>query len=160
MNDSLEAQVGIALRQKAWTLALAESCTGGLVSHRITQIAGSSEYLLGGVVAYSDLAKRSILGVDPSTLADHGAVSAETAMEMARGARLAFSAQVGLSVTGIAGPSGGSEAKPVGLTYIGVITPEDERVERYLWTGDRQSNKEAAAQAALELLLRAVRGEG
>ncbi len=159
MNESLEAQVGIVLRQRGWTLGLGESCTGGLVGHRITQVAGSSEYLLGGVVAYSDQAKQAILGVDPDTLAAHGAVSAETAMEMAQGARLAFSAHVGLSVTGIAGPGGGSEAKPVGLTYVGVITPEVERVERYLWSGDRQSNKEAAAQAALELLLQAMRDQ-
>jgi len=159
MNESLEAQVGIVLRQRGWTLGLGESCTGGLVGHRITQVAGSSEYLLGGVVAYSDQAKQAILGVDPDTLAAHGAVSAETAMEMAQGARLAFSAHVGLSVTGIAGPGGGSEAKPVGLTYVGVITPEVERVEQYLWSGDRQSNKEAAAQAALELLLQAMRDQ-
>ena len=151
--------MGIVLRQRGWTLGLGESCTGGLVGHRITQVAGSSEYLLGGVVAYSDQAKQAILGVDPDTLAAHGAVSAETAMEMAQGARLAFSAHVGLSVTGIAGPGGGSEAKPVGLTYVGVITPEVERVERYLWSGDRQSNKEAAAQAALELLLQAMRDQ-
>lgn len=135
---------------------MGESCTGGLVSHLLTQVAGASEYFLGGVVAYSNQAKQNLLGVDALTLAEHGAVSPETAREMARGTRSAFLVHVGLSVTGIAGPEGGSEDKPVGLTYIGVVTPEGEWVERYLWSGDREANKQASAVAALELLLQAV----
>lgn len=156
MSESLESRVGQALQQRGWTLALAESCTGGLVSHRITQVPGSSAYFLGGVVAYANQAKQDLLGVDSLTLAEHGAVSAETAREMARGARSTFLVHVGLSVTGIAGPGGGTEDKPVGLTYIAVVTPQGERVERYQWSGDREANKQAAAEAALELLLQAL----
>lgn len=159
MAESLEVRVGQALRQRGWTLALGESCTGGMVSHLLTQVAGSSEYFLGGVVAYSNQAKQDLLGVDALTLMEHGAVSPETAREMARGARSAFLVHVGLSVTGVAGPGGGSDDKPVGLTYVAVITPEGERVERYQWSGDRQANKQASAEAALELLLQAVRPE-
>jgi nicotinamide-nucleotide amidase len=155
---ALEARVGQALKERGWTLAVGESCTGGLLSHRLTQVPGSSAYFLGGVVAYSNPAKQALLGVDELTLAEHGAVSAETAKEMARGARSAFLVHVGVSVTGIAGPDGGTPDKPVGLTYIGVVTPEGERVERYLWSGAREANKLAAAEAALELLLQAVQG--
>ena len=155
--ESLEVRVGQALKTRGWTLAVGESCTGGLLSHRLTGVAGSSDYFLGGVVAYSNPAKQALLGVDPLILEEHGAVSPETAKEMARGSRAGLLAHVGLSVTGIAGPGGGTQDKPVGLTYIGVITPEGERVERYQWSGDREANKQASAEAALELLLRALR---
>ena len=155
--ESLEVRVGQALKTRGWTLAVGESCTGGLLSHRLTGVAGSSDYFLGGVVAYSNPAKQALLGVDPLILEEHGAVSPETAKEMARGSRAGFLAHVGLSVTGIAGPGGGTQDKPVGLTYIGVITPEGERVQRYLWSGDREANKQASAEAALELLLQALR---
>jgi len=156
MSDTLEQRIGAALRARGWTLAVGESCTGGLVSHRITRVAGASDYFLGGVVAYTNPAKQSLLRVDPLILDEHGAVSPETAREMARGSRTAFLTHVGLSVTGIAGPGGGSADKPVGLTYIGVVTPEGERVERFVWEGDRESNQHASAQAALELLLQAL----
>lgn len=159
MEESLEAQVGRELRTRGWTLALGESCTGGLVGHRVTQVPGSSEYFAGGVIAYSNEAKQGLLGVAAETLLAHGAVSYETAQEMASGARRLFQADVGLSVTGIAGPGGGTEEKPMGLTYIGLITPGKERVKRYQWSGDRQSNKRESAQAALQLLLRTLRGE-
>ena len=130
------------------------------MGHRITQVAGSSDYFVGGIIAYSNEAKQALLGVAAETLLLHGAVSAETAKEMASGARKALGAEVGLSVTGIAGPGGGTADKPLGLTFIGVITPVGERVDRYQWSGDRESNKEDSAQAALQLLLLALRGEG
>jgi nicotinamide-nucleotide amidase len=155
-TEALELRVGQALKARGWTLAVGESCTGGLLSHRLTQVPGSSEYFLGGVVAYSNSAKQALLGVDELTLTEHGAVSAETAKEMARGARSAFLVHVGLSVTGIAGPDGGTPDKPVGLTYVGVVTPVGERVERFMWPGDREANKQASAEAALDLLLKAV----
>lgn len=159
MNESLEFQVGSALRQKGWTLALGESCTGGLVAHRITEVAGSSEYFLGGVVAYSNPVKHGLLQVAEQTLERHGAVSEETARQMARGARAVLGADVGLSVTGIAGPGGGTTEKPVGLTVLAVSTPAGEWIERHVWNGDRQANKQASAEAALRLLLRALSKE-
>ena len=159
MSESLELQVGRALRQRGWTLALGESCTGGLVAHRITEVAGSSEYFLGGVVAYSNPVKQALLRVSEQTLESHGAVSEETALEMARGARAVLSADVGLSVTGIAGPGGGTPEKPVGLTVLAVSTPAGDWAERHVWGGDRQANKQASAEAALQLLLRVLSKE-
>ena len=118
MAEPLEVIVGQLLLQHKLTVALAESCTGGLVGHRITDVPGSSAYLLGGIVAYSYDAKELLLGVKHNTLYDHGAVSAETAVEMARGARRALGADIGISVTGIAGPGGGLPGKPVGLGVV------------------------------------------
>ena len=159
MNQTLEERAGSALSKKGWTLALGESCTGGLIAHRITEVPGSSEYFLGGVVAYSNPVKERLLGVKSETLEAVGAVSEETALEMARGARAAIGSTVGLAVTCIAGPGGGTEEKPVGLTFIAATTPEGERAERHVFQGDRHSIKESAADAALKLVLEAV-GEG
>ena len=156
MDQTLEAKVGSALNGRGWTLALGESCTGGLVAHRITEVPGSSEYFLGGVVAYSNAIKELLLHVKSETLETVGAVSEETAREMARGAREGMSAAVGVSVTGIAGPGGGTIDKPVGLTFISASTPEGEWAERHVFQGDRHSNKESAADAALKLLLEAL----
>jgi len=156
MSEALEVRVGQALRRRGWTLSLAESCTGGLVSHRVTNVPGSSEYYRGGIVSYANEAKVDLLDVRPETLADHGAVSRETALEMAAGVRLALEADVGLSVTGIAGPGGGTPDKPVGLTWTAVRTPDGEAAERHLWQGDRESVKAQSAQAAMALLLRAL----
>jgi PncC family amidohydrolase len=156
MVGRLEERVGEALRARGWTVALAESCTGGLVGHRLTEVPGSSEYFLGGVVAYAYDAKERLLGVRHQTLYDHGAVSRETAVEMAHGARVAFGADVGLSVTGIAGPGGGLPGKPVGLTWIAVSTRSSDLAEQYQWQGDRASNKANAADAALQLILRVL----
>lgn len=158
MDQTLEERVGSALTEKGWTLALGESCTGGLIAHRITNVPGSSDYFLGGVTAYSNPIKERLLGVKTETLQAAGAVSEETAREMARGARKTMRAEVGLSVTGIAGPGGGTEEKPVGLTFIGASTPDGEWVEWQVFRGDRQSNKESAADAALILLLEALGG--
>lgn len=158
MSESLEARAGELLKAKGMKLALAESCTGGLIAHRITNVPGSSEYFLGGVVSYADAIKRRLLEVDAETLAQDGAVSRQIALEMARGACRVLGADVGVAVTGIAGPGGGSEDKPVGLTWIAVVDPDGERVERYRWSGDRIANKEHSAEAALELLVEALDG--
>ena len=156
MAEPLELLVGKALKSRGRTLALAESCTGGLVGHRITEVPGSSEYLLGGIVAYAYEAKERQLGVHHQTLYEHGAVSRETAIEMARGARHAFGADIGLAVTGIAGPGGGMPDKPVGTTWIAVSSREGEWAEKHTWNGDRSSNKGRSAEAAMNLLLRAL----
>jgi PncC family amidohydrolase len=140
------------LRSTGLRLALAESCTGGLVGHLITNVPGSSDYLAGGVVAYSDQAKQRLLGVQQSTLEQHGAVSRQIALEMARGARQAFEADIGLAVTGIAGPGGGTAEKPVGLTWVAVSSPWREHAELHTWRGDREHNKAQSAEAALALL--------
>lgn len=158
MNRTLEERAGAALNEKGWTLALAESCTGGLIAHRITDVPGSSDYFLGGVTAYSDPVKERLLGVKRETLIAVGAASEETAREMAQGARHTIGSDVGISVTCIAGPGGGTDEKPVGLTYIGASTPDGEWVERHVFEGDRKSIKESAADAALELLLNALGG--
>lgn len=156
MDQTLEARVGSALKARGWTLALGESCTGGLIAHRITEVPGSSEYFLGGVVAYSNPIKESLLQVQHETLEAVGAVSEETAQEMARGAREVMGAAVGVSVTGIAGPGGAAKGKPVGLTFISVSTPDGEWVERHVFEGDRHANKQASAESALKLLLQVL----
>ncbi len=156
-QDNLETVIGRMLKTKGWRLGLAESCTGGLIGHRITNVPGSSDYYLGGVNSYSDRLKMGLLGVKEGTLAAHGAVSSETAKEMAEGLRERTGADVGLGITGIAGPGGGSEAKPVGLVYLAVALPDRTEVERRIFPFDRTGNKEAAAQAGLTLLWRCLR---
>ena len=135
------------------TVATAESCTGGLVAHAITEIAGSSSYYRGGFVTYADDVKRDQLGVGQELLAAHGAVSAQVARAMAEGARARLGADLAVAVTGIAGPGGGSAEKPVGLTYVGVADDAGVDVRRHQWTGDRTTNKRDSALAALDLLL-------
>ena len=152
--EPLEVQVGALLKARNLTLALAESCTGGLVGHRITEVPGSSTYFLGGIVAYAYDIKERQLGVSHATLYDCGAVSPETALEMSRGARHALGADIGLSTTGIAGPTGGMPGKPVGLVYIALSTRDGERCEEHVWKSDRSGNKALSAEAALDLLRR------
>ncbi len=159
MNQALrlEEQLGQELRERSLTVCTAESCTGGLIAHRLTNVAGSSDYVIGGVVAYSNHVKSRLLRVRGHSLIDHGAVSVQVAVEMATGARQLFGADFSVSVTGIAGPGGGSAEKPVGLTYIGLAGPDDLlTVERYVWEGDREAIKDASANAALELLLKYI----
>jgi nicotinamide-nucleotide amidase len=138
---------------RSLTVATAESCTGGLVAHILTEVAGSSGYFQGAVVTYSDEAKKTLLGVPDEMLAAHGAVSAQVARAMAAGARERLSVGLAVAITGVAGPDGGSEAKPVGLTYVAVADADGDEVRRFHWTGDRAENKRLSAEAALELLL-------
>lgn len=147
-----EAVIGHLLRERGLTLAVAESCTGGLLSHRVTDVPGSSDYYLGSVTAYAGAVKERLLGVPRDILETRGAVSRETALAMARGVRHLMGADLALSTTGIAGPGGGTPARPVGLTYIGLAAPDGEWVEEHRWSGDRSANKAASASAALALL--------
>jgi PncC family amidohydrolase len=149
----LEVLSGELLRERGLRLAVAESCTGGLVGHRLTNVAGSSTYYQGSVTAYAYEAKVRLLGVHWETLEQHGAVSLETAIEMARGVRIALAADIGLSITGVAGPGGGTLEKPVGTTWVGLSSPWDEFARQYFWEGSRIENKESSAQAALQLLV-------
>jgi PncC family amidohydrolase len=151
---ALAAEIGDLLRERLLTLATAESCTGGLVGDLITDVAGSSDYFLGSAVSYAYSAKEGILGVRHETLLAHGAVSAETAAEMAWGARRLFRASIAVSVTGIAGPGGGTAEKPVGLVYIHLTADDVEIGERHVWDRDRIGNKQCSAEAALGLVLK------
>jgi PncC family amidohydrolase len=151
-ETDLATTIGDLLRARGWRLGVAESCTGGLLGHLITDVAGSSDYFVGGVIAYSNAAKMELLGVRPETLAQHGAVSAETAREMAAGVRRRLGADVALSVTGIAGPGGGTPDKPVGLVFIALDAVNGQVCRRFVWDGDRAANKAASAGAALTLL--------
>ncbi len=155
---ALSRQVGAALIEKKATVCAAESCTGGLLLSALTDIAGSSAYVQGGLVTYSNEAKMNFLKVREATLIEQGAVSEATAGEMARGALALFATDYALSVTGIAGPGGGTADKPVGLTYIGLATGGGETVvERRIWRGGRIENKNASVSAALRLLLGALK---
>jgi PncC family amidohydrolase len=142
--------------QPPLTVAAAESLTGGNVSARITAISGSSAYFLGGIVAYSNEAKSSLLGVSEATLATRGAVSAECAREMAEGARRAFEADVAVATTGVAGPGGATERKPVGLVYIALAGPDGVATEEFHFPGGRATVTDASTEAALLMLLRGL----
>ena len=159
MAQSLEIHVGQLLHERRLKLAIAESCTGGLLGSRITDVPGSSEYFLGGVVAYAYEAKVALLGVSWNTLNSVGAVSPETVLDMARGARTALNADIALSVSGIAGPGGGMPDKPVGTTWIGLVANDGEWAKIFQFSGDREENKVSAVNAALKLLLDYLQGE-
>lgn len=156
MVKPLEETLGEALREKKATIAFAESCTGGLISHRITNVPGSSAYFERGIVAYSNQAKVDHLGVSEKILNDYGAVSSETAMAMASGIRNVASATFGLAVTGIAGPGGGTPEKPVGLVYIAIAGPDGTEVSNFRFGGDRADIKAKTAEAALKWLVSKV----
>lgn len=149
----LEEQLGKLLLERNLTISSAESCTGGLVMHRLTNVAGSSEYFLGGIVAYSNGIKHSLLGVQENTLNVFGAVSEQVAAAMARGVRGSLGSDMAIGVTGIAGPGGGTEEKPVGLTFIALTTADSTHVHRFVWDGDRVANKESSAEAALQIVI-------
>ncbi|OIN93962.1 MAG: hypothetical protein AUJ21_05260 [Anaerolineae bacterium CG1_02_58_13] len=153
MEQPLEILLGQLLRARGLKLATAESCTGGLIADKITDVPGSSDYFLGGFVSYAYEAKVASLGVSWDTLKAHGAVSRETVLEMARGARTALGADLAISVSGIAGPGGGLPDKPVGATWIGLVTPDGERAEVFYWKGNRRENKEQSAQAAMQMVI-------
>ncbi len=159
MKIMLEEILRETMHARGLTLATAESCTGGLVSDRITNISGSSEYFPGGVVAYSYEAKVNLLGVSWDTLNAHGAVSEETVLEMARGARKIFNADIGISVSGIAGPTGGLPDKPVGTTWFGLATKSGEWARHFIWDGDRMQNKHHSSEAALQFVMDYLEGK-
>lgn len=159
MENKTELRIGNLLNERHLSLATAESCTGGLISDRITNIPGSSAYFWGGVVAYSYEAKAALLHVSWDTLNTKGAVSHETVLEMARGARAALSADIAVSVSGIAGPGGETDEKPVGTTWIGLVTPEGEWTRHFIWDGDREQNKRYSSEAALQFILDYLEGK-
>ena len=158
MADSLEIRIASKLTERRFTLVTAESCTGGLVASRITDVPGSSAYFLGGVVAYSYEAKAELLGVSWETLNGHGAVSRETVIEMARGARKLYRADIAVSVSGIAGPGGGTTDKPVGTVWVGLSTSSGEEARHFIWDADRVGNKSLSADAALQFILDYLEG--
>lgn len=150
--------IGHLLLARGWRIAVAESATGGLIGHLLTQVSGSSQYFWGGVIAYDNAIKIKLLGVREETLIRWGAVSAVVALEMAAGACRALGVDVAVSVTGIAGPTGATAIKPVGLYYLGLATRSERYAWRHLFTGDRAANNAAAAHAALQHLLDYLRG--
>jgi PncC family amidohydrolase len=159
MEQTIETQIGNLLRQRGLKLAVAESCTGGLIGHRITNVPGSSDYFNGGVIAYAYEAKVKLLGVSWDTLKAYGAVSRETVLEMAAGARQNLEADIAVSASGIAGPGGGLPNKPVGTVWIGLAAPQGKWARVFCFPGNREQNKAAASEAALTLLLDYLQGK-
>ena len=156
--ESSEIQIGSLIRGLGLKLVTAESCTGGLIASRITDVPGSSDYFLGGIVAYAYEAKVALLNVSWDTLKIHGAVSRETVLEMARGARKALGADLAISASGIAGPGGGLPGKPVGTTWFGLSAINGEWSYLHQFKGDRMQNKSIAADTALSILVDYLRG--
>jgi nicotinamide-nucleotide amidase len=152
MPEDLVTKIVRLLTERKQTLAVAESCTGGYISHRLTNVPGASAVFSSGLVTYSNEAKQTFLGVRPATLAKHGAVSEPVAREMAEGARRASRTDYGIAVTGIAGPSGGTPEKPVGTVFIALASPRETRVLRRFNPGERFAFKQATSQQALEQL--------
>jgi len=150
---SWEERIARALIQQKKTIALAESCSGGLLGHRLTNIPGSSAFFIGGVTTYGNTAKINLLNVPDSLVRRHGAVSRPVALAMAKGVRRLLRADIGVAITGIAGPGGGTRQKPVGLVYIAVTTAEEQIVTENFFKGKRLSIKTQATTAALKLLL-------
>ncbi|MBN1582399.1 MAG: CinA family protein [Anaerolineae bacterium] len=149
----LQQEAGYLLVKHNCTVVTAESCTGGLIGSLITDVPGSSNYYLGGVISYANSVKQELLGVEAETLATVGAVSRETALQMARGVRRLLRADYALATTGIAGPTGGTADKPVGLVYIALVGPGVEQCERHIWDQDRIENKILSAQRAIQMLV-------
>jgi len=160
-RDTMEEVVGRLLKKRGLTIAVAESCTGGLITHRLTQVPGSSAYVDRGAICYSNRAKTEMLGMPLELITKHGAVSREVAEAMAKGMRERADVSVGLSVTGIAGPGGGTETKPVGLVYVGLDGGGDDAITKeFRFHGDRSMIKQRSSQAALDLLRRWLNGRG
>ncbi len=160
-DETMEEVVGRLLTKQGLTVALAESCTGGLIGHRLTQVPGSSAYVDRSVICYSNRAKQEMLGVPAELIATYGAVSKEVAASMAKGIRERAGVSVGISVTGIAGPGGATETKPIGLVYIGLAGGAGDSVTKeFRFHGDRQVIKQRSSQAALDLLRRWLLGRG
>ncbi len=159
MSSLPENLIGNILHTRGLKLAAAESCTGGLIGNRITDVVGSSEYFLGSIVAYAYEVKVKLLDVSWNTLNKYGAVSRETVLEMARGVQQRIGSDVAISVSGIAGPGGGTPEKPVGTTWIGLIAKDGEWAKEFHFSGNREQNKSSAADAALQMLLDYLQGE-
>jgi len=153
-----EEKLGLLLREKGMKIAVAESCTGGLIGGRITDVAGSSDYFEAGLVTYSNRAKERFLSVPHEVIAAKGSVSPEVAEAMARGVRVATGADIGVAVTGIAGPGGGSPEKPVGLVYIGLATPDATITRKHQFQGDRAAVRRQTIEEALKLALEVLEG--
>ena len=152
MQDLIE-KISRLLKEKQMKIATAESCTGGLLGHSITNIPGSSQYYQGGVISYSNDLKMQLLGVTEETLLRHGAVSEETAREMADGLKRAVKADICIATTGIAGPGGGTAEKPVGLVYIALSANKNKRVNKYIFKGTRVENKRNTCKSAFKMVL-------
>jgi PncC family amidohydrolase len=150
--DSLEIKISKTLKRKKKTLAVAESCTGGLIASRITDISGSSRYFSGAVVAYSNDVKTSVLKVPPSLIKEYGAVSRQVAQSMAEGIKAELDSDVAVAVTGIAGPTGGSASKPVGTAYIAVVSDRRKKTKKVNFKGTRREIKQKFAEAVLKLI--------
>ena len=150
--EPIEVIIGRLFRKRGWRLSIAESCTGGLIGHRITNVPGSSDYFDGGVITYSNDAKIELWKVPEETIATYGAVSRQTAVAMAEGIRKLMGIEVGIGVTGIAGPAGGTEAKPVGLVYIALSSPVRVECKEFRFDGDREMIKLQASEAALNMI--------
>ncbi len=155
-NDTLEGTIANILRKRRKTLAIAESCTGGLLSNRLTDVSESSKYFTMGVVAYSNKAKVEVLGVSENTIKERGAVSKDVALEMVRGISLISDADIGIGITGIAGPTGGTKSKPVGLVYIALLTKRNKFVKEFRFKGTRGEIKFQTSQAALDMIRKNV----
>jgi len=158
-NGTMEESVGLALMNKNLTIASAESCTGGLIGHKLTNVPGSSDYFRGGLVVYSNQSKMDLLQVSPETLQKHGAVSETTVKEMAQGVKARIKTDLGMAVTGIAGPDGGSKEKPVGTVHIGLAAKQDVFSGKYLFWGDRDQIKSNTAMMALDWVRRYLNGD-
>lgn len=156
----LEQKIVERLRAAGKTLAVAESCTGGLIGAAITSVSGSSECFIGGVISYSNELKEKLLGVDRSLLQRHGAVSEEVAAAMAVGVSRTTGADYSLSITGIAGPGGGTDEKPVGLVYIGLAGADETVIRRFVFEGNRSAVRSSAVEEALKLLLESLKEKG
>ena len=158
IETAIETRIGDLLRQRNLKLAVAESCTGGLIGHRITNVPSSSDYFTGGFIAYANSAKVNLLGVSGDILIRFGAVSRETVLEMAAGARRELETDIAVSVSGIAGPGGGLPDKPVGTVWVGLFAPDGKWARVFCFPGNRQQNKASAAEAALQMLIEYLDG--
>ena len=151
--ESILKTISMELKKRNISIATAESCTGGLLAHLLTNISGSSEYFDRGVVTYSNISKIELLGVSQETIKEYGAVSKETASAMAIGIKERSNVDIGMSTTGVAGPTGGTIEKPVGLVYIGISTSKETKVKKFIFTKNRLQNKEQTCYEALKILL-------
>jgi len=155
-DESLLKTISMKLKKRNISIATAESCTGGLLAHLLTNISGSSEYFNRGVVTYSNISKIELLGVSQETIQEYGAVSKETASAMAIGIKERSNVDIGISTTGVAGPTGGTKEKPIGLVYIGISTSKETKVKKFIFTKNRLQNKEQTCYESLKILLETI----